>query len=81
MKIENWKLKNFSMFFKKFCLSLIRFYQSLPLASHTACRFIPTCSEYSYQMIEAHGAWKGIWLGLRQVIHCHPFNSKLEIRN
>ena len=38
------------------------------------CRFEPTCSIYMMQAIEKHGAARGIWLGLRRLSHCHPFN-------
>ena len=38
------------------------------------CRFEPTCSIYMMHAIEKHGAARGIWLGLRRLSHCHPFN-------
>ena len=38
------------------------------------CRFEPTCSVYMMQAVEKHGALRGIWLGLRRLARCHPFN-------
>jgi hypothetical protein len=38
-----------------------------------SCRFVPTCSEYACQAIERFGVWRGTWLGLRRLLHCHPF--------
>ena len=38
-----------------------------------ACRFYPTCSEYMMQAIEAHGALRGTWLGIRRLARCQPF--------
>jgi putative membrane protein insertion efficiency factor len=38
------------------------------------CRFDPTCSIYMMQAIEKHGTLRGLWLGLRRLVRCHPFN-------
>ncbi len=38
-----------------------------------ACRFEPTCSEYMYQAIEKKGILKGVTLGVRRLLRCHPF--------
>ncbi|MBL8230624.1 MAG: membrane protein insertion efficiency factor YidD [Bryobacterales bacterium] len=40
-----------------------------------ACRFHPTCSEYTMQAVEKHGALKGLMLGARRVARCHPFQE------
>jgi uncharacterized protein len=39
----------------------------------SACRFYPTCSEYARQAVERYGAAKGLWMGLRRLARCHPF--------
>jgi hypothetical protein len=38
------------------------------------CRFEPTCSIYMMQAIEKHGTLRGVWLGMRRLARCHPFN-------
>jgi putative membrane protein insertion efficiency factor len=38
------------------------------------CRFDPTCSIYMMQAIEKHGTLRGVWLGVRRLARCHPFN-------
>ncbi|HHT37088.1 MAG: membrane protein insertion efficiency factor YidD [Candidatus Wallacebacter cryptica] len=55
-------------------LFVIFIYQKLisPLLP-ARCRFIPTCSEYTKQAIIRYG-FKGLWLGLRRILHCHPWN-------
>jgi putative component of membrane protein insertase Oxa1/YidC/SpoIIIJ protein YidD len=25
------------------------------------------------EAVEMHGAWRGVWLGVRRLSHCHPF--------
>ncbi|PYQ30778.1 MAG: membrane protein insertion efficiency factor YidD [Acidobacteria bacterium] len=38
------------------------------------CRFEPTCSMYTMQAVEKYGAARGVWLGMRRLARCHPFN-------
>jgi putative membrane protein insertion efficiency factor len=40
-----------------------------------ACRFEPTCSVYVYQAIQKKGILKGLYLGLKRVLRCHPFGT------
>jgi uncharacterized protein len=38
------------------------------------CRFEPTCSVYMMQAVDKYGALRGMWLGVRRLGRCHPFN-------
>ena len=38
-----------------------------------ACRYVPTCSEYAMEAIERYGAIRGLLMGARRVLRCHPF--------
>jgi len=40
-----------------------------------ACRYWPTCSEYSMQAIESHGALRGGWMMLARLARCHPYGA------
>jgi putative membrane protein insertion efficiency factor len=53
---------------------VLRFYKRFlsPLLP-SACRFEPTCSEYMLAAVERHGALRGIGLGVRRLLRCHPF--------
>ncbi|AKS71136.1 membrane protein [Staphylococcus schleiferi] len=61
---------------KTLFIKLIRFYQRFisPLTP-PSCRFYPTCSNYTLEAIQAHGALKGSWLGLKRILKCHPFHK------
>lgn len=37
------------------------------------CLFEPTCSAYSLQAIERHGAAAGAYLTVRRLLRCHPW--------
>jgi len=36
------------------------------------CRFEPSCSRYAIEALEVHGPVKGLWLGIRRILRCHP---------
>lgn len=60
---------------KKIVLFLIRGYKkyiSPLLGKH--CRFYPTCSQYTLEAIEKYGLAKGLYLGTKRILKCHPFH-------
>ena len=38
------------------------------------CRFHPSCSEYLAQATARFGVARGLYLGSRRVLSCHPWN-------
>ena len=62
-------------FFQTLLVALIRAYQILvsPVLPRS-CRFHPTCSEYALTAIRMHGPLRGILLGNRRLMRCHPFH-------
>ena len=57
---------------KYFLVGIIKIYQLLPLHSHSLCRFQPTCSNYMIEAIGKYGSIKGVWLGVKRILRCHP---------
>ena len=60
---------------KKLLLLIVRGYQLLlrPVLP-PACRFSPSCSQYSLEAINKYGALKGGWLSIKRIIRCNPWN-------
>lgn len=49
------------------------------------CRYNPTCSEYALAGVRKFGLVKGLFLGMKRVVRCHPFakggNDPLPLLN
>ena len=60
----------------KCVINLINIYKYLisPLLGNN-CRFLPTCSEYTKESIIKFGLVKGVWLGLKRIVKCHPWGK------
>ena len=54
---------------------LIRVYQLIPFNSHNMCRCTPTCSNYMIECLEEYGLYKGLKLGIKRILRCHPKGS------
>lgn len=60
---------------KKTVLKLLFLYKKYISRGYN-CRFIPTCSEYTYQAVEKYGVIKGLFLGLKRVLKCNPWGGQ-----
>lgn len=56
-------------------LRLVGLYQRMisPLLPRS-CRFFPTCSQYMREALERYGL-RGLGLGLKRILRCHPLNK------
>ncbi len=57
-----------------FALSVYKSYLSVLFAG--SCRFEPSCSRYAYEAIERFGVSRGMWLGAKRLLRCHPLSRK-----
>jgi len=67
---------------KKIAVFLINIYQLVfspdsgwLRRGYQTCRFSPSCSEYTKQAIIKYGFLKGLGLGGRRILKCHPWHD------
>ena len=53
-----------------FLINIYKYFFS-PLLGNR-CRFLPSCSDYFIECLNIYGFFKGIYLGLKRIIKCHP---------
>lgn len=68
-------MNNTTKILKNLFIGLIKLYQKyISRLFGSKCRFYPTCSNYTIEAIDKYGIIKGIILGIKRVIKCHPLN-------
>jgi len=61
---------------KNLLIKFVRFYQKYISANRPpSCKYYPTCSAYSIEALEKHGAFKGIFMTLWRILRCNPFSK------
>jgi hypothetical protein len=62
--------------FRQIFILPIRIYQyTLSPMLGKNCRYQPTCSSYMIQAIEEWGVFKGVYLGVKRILRCHPWSD------
>lgn len=61
---------------KSFFIFLVKIYQyCISPFIGPACRFYPTCSEYAIEAFKKYNWYKALWLTIKRLLRCHPFND------
>jgi putative membrane protein insertion efficiency factor len=65
---------------KRFLIFIVRLYKKfvspvLETLFGKACRFTPSCSQYTIESLEKYGASRGLTLGLKRFLKCHPWGG------
>lgn len=63
-------------FFIIILIKLIRFYQvAISPWLGKNCRYQPTCSQYMLEALKVYGLYKGVFLGIKRILSCHPWGG------
>lgn len=56
-------------------IALLRLYKRwLSPMLPSACRFHPTCSDYTREAVERYGVVRGLFSGVARLLRCHPLH-------
>tara|TARA_B110000196_G_scaffold311537_1_gene315646 strand:- start:153 stop:404 length:252 start_codon:yes stop_codon:yes gene_type:complete len=56
-----------------FLIQSIKFYKYfISPFFHSNCRYLPTCSDYFIDSLKLNGNFKGLFLGIKRILKCHP---------
>ncbi len=69
-------LKYINKFFTLIAIFIVKLYKWFlsPLLP-PACRYVPTCSEYSMEALKKYGVLKGGWLSIKRIVSCNPWGG------
>ncbi len=55
-------------------IRLIDLYRLTAPVRQPRCRFYPSCSTYGREALVTHGPIRGLFLTVRRLLRCHPWN-------
>jgi len=65
-----------SFILREVFVCLVKIYQwTISPLFPSACRYTPTCSAYAIEALRVWGPFKGLWLTIKRLSHCHPWGG------
>lgn len=61
---------------KLFAKSISLYQRYISRYTRRSCVFYPTCSEYAKQAVLKYGVAKGLYLAIRRIMRCHPWQKR-----
>tara|TARA_Y100000590_G_C15181279_1_gene811331 strand:- start:81 stop:332 length:252 start_codon:yes stop_codon:yes gene_type:complete len=57
----------------QFIILIIKFYKFFISPFFvSSCRYQPTCSEYFIDSVKLNGSLRGVYIGIKRILKCHP---------
>ena len=69
LHIPKWIIKKLIVMYQKLINPILHFIGG----PYAGCRFSPSCSNYTLQAVENHGAIKGVLFGMWRIGRCNPW--------
>ncbi|MDZ7879029.1 MAG: membrane protein insertion efficiency factor YidD [Saprospiraceae bacterium] len=73
--------KKMNQLLKTLVVFPIRLYKIFlsPLLGANKCRYSPTCSQYMIDAIFEWGILRGLFMGVKRILRCHPWSNHAHI--
>ena len=71
LHLPRWIIKKLIVLYQKLINPILHFIGG----PYAGCRFTPTCSNYTLEAVETHGAIKGTMYGLWRICRCNPWGG------
>jgi putative membrane protein insertion efficiency factor len=68
-------VRDILIFFIRIYQRLLAPMQKVVFGPSGACRFSPSCSQYTVEALQIHGVFKGGALSVRRICRCHPWGG------
>tara|TARA_Y100000591_G_C21669140_1_gene611989 strand:- start:223 stop:459 length:237 start_codon:yes stop_codon:yes gene_type:complete len=61
--------------FTAILIKFIKGYKFISPLFGNSCRYFPSCSDYSIEVLKTYGFFKGLLLSLKRILSCNPWST------